>query len=80
MDRIDNYCRYTVTIGNIWCPRVTMSSDSRPLSVLRYVKPVAGVGLDSQEFNPEVVVPQIADAALKERADMLDQIQQVSLS
>ena len=36
------------------------------------------MGLDSQEFNPEVVVPQIADAALKEKADMLDQIQQVS--
>ncbi|XP_043236884.1 glypican-5-like [Amphibalanus amphitrite] len=43
-----------------------------------YVKPVAGMGLDSQEFNPEVVVPQIADSTLKEKANMLDQIQQGS--
>ena len=45
----------------------------------RYTKPVAGIGLDSQVFNPEVPLNATPPAsALKENADLLDLIRQVS--
>ena len=38
---------------------------------------LAGIGLDSQAFNPEVKVAQMPDPVLEEKADRLDRIRQV---
>ena len=57
---------------------MTLTCDGDLSSVPSYKKPVAGIGLDSQVYNQEVDVPKIPDSTLKEKADLLDQIHQVS--